>query len=334
MTFLADEVLVRRLGRRAFLRGALALTGAGAATALVGCGGGDDEDGATPAPTMRGSPAGGMSTQAAGGAIMPVMLTSEFVVGQRNRFLVGLLNEDNDFLRDAQVALKFYVVNPDGESGKLRGEGPAAYTELVLPEGASAVGSQLGETIGFYEAIAPFDLAGKWAVEISATPSGASNATTIQAPLEVFETYRIPAPGTLPPASENDTAATNPNEMSLCSRDPICSLHDKVIADYLGKGRPLVVQFSTPAFCDTRFCGPVLDVLLDQYPDYEDRAEFIHIEVWQDFQLRQYRAATQEWGLPTEPITFFMRADGTIASFLESVFTVQELTAALDEIAG
>ena len=148
----------------------------------------------------------------------------------------------------------------------------------------------------------------------------------------MYDAYRIPAPGTVPPASQNDTVATNPNTASLCSRDPICSLHDKVIADYLGKGRPLVVQFSTPAFCETRFCGPVLDVLLEQVPAYEDRIDFVHIEVWQDFQVRQYRPATQEWGLPTEPFTFFMAPDGTIVSFLEAVFTTEELTTALDAL--
>ncbi len=318
------NVLAHRLGRRAFLRGALALSSAGAAAYAVGCGGGEDGADATTAPTTAAMP-----TQSVSGAITPVMLTSEYVVGQQNRFLVGLLNEDNDFLRDASVDLKFFVVNPDGQSGKLRGEGTATYTELVVPESASTAGAALGETIGFYEAIAPFDVAGNWAVEMAATPPGASSPTTVQAPFEVFEQFRIPAIGTVPPASENDTAATNPNETSLCSRDPICPLHDKVIADYLGKGRPLVVQFSTPAFCDTRFCGPVLDVLLDDVPAYQNRIDFIHIEVWQDFQLRQYRAATQEWGLPTEPITFFMAADGTIVSFLESVFSTQELTDAL-----
>jgi hypothetical protein len=153
---------------------------------------------------------------------------------------------------------------------------------------------------------------------------------TVDAAYDVFDAFRIPAPGTVPPASQNDTFDTNSNTASLCSREPACPLHDKVIADYLGRGRPLVVQFSTPAFCETRFCGPVLDVLLEEVPEYEDRIDFVHIEVWQDFQLRQYRAATQEWALPTEPITFFMRRDGTIASYLESVFSSGELRAALD----
>lgn len=324
MTVNPGEGLARKFDRRTFLRGALAISGAGAAVAAVGCGGSDDDGDATAVPT-----ASGMPTQAVVGAITPVMLTSEYVVGQQNRFLVGLLNEDNDFLRDAKVDLKFFVVNPDGQSGKLRGEGTATYFELVLPEGSSTQGAALGETIGFYSAIAPFDIAGEWAVEMAATPPGASSPTTVQAPFEVFEQFRIPALGSVPPASENDTAASNPDAPNICSRDPVCPLHDKVIADYLGKGRPLVVQFSTPAYCETRFCGPVIDVLLEAVPAFEDRVDFVHIEVFQDFQLRQYRAATQEWGLPMEPITFFMAADGTVNSFIEAIFTTTELSDAL-----
>lgn len=331
-----DEVVLEPVvGRRAFLRGAVALSASGAAVYALGCGGGDGDDGgdATAAPTQ----AGGSTPSATGGAastVQPVLLTSEFIAGQPGRFLVGLLDADNEFVREAQVDLKFFTVAADGKTGTLRGEGQAAYVELVVPASASPQGMVHGDTIGFYSANTPFDAAGQWAVEISVTEPGAAGPSKVDVPFQVFDAHRIPAPGTVPPASRNDTVATNTNTRSLCSRDPACSLHDKVIADVLGKGRPLVVQFSTPAFCETQFCGPVLDLLLEQAPVYQDRVDFVHIEVWQDFQLKQYRPATQEWHLPTEPITFFMAADGTIASFLEAVFTDEELTAALDGIAG
>jgi hypothetical protein len=90
------------------------------------------------------------------------------------------------------------------------------------------------------------------------------------------------------------------------------------------------VQFSTPAFCQTRFCGPVLEVLLAQAPAYQSKIDFVHIEVWQDFQLKKLRPAVQEWNLPGEPYTFFMGPDGKVARKLEAVFSEQELTNALD----
>jgi|CXWL01.1.fsa_nt_gi hypothetical protein len=337
MTTLArtlDELVAQKLDRRGFLQGGLALSVGAAAFYVTGCGSGDEATPATPGASLPAlTPTSVAGTPVASG-VTPVLLTGEFVANRDSRFLVGLLDADNELLRNAKVDLKFFTVNADGASGKLRGEGTAAYFELQLPEDASAVGTALGEKVGFYSVTTPFDVAGKWAVEITATPPGASEASTVQAAFDVYDQYRIPGVGTVPPASQNDTAATNPNTASLCSRVPACSLHDTVIADVLGKGRPLVVQFSTPAFCETRFCGPVLDVLLEEVPVYQDRIDFVHIEVWQDFQLKQYRPATQEWKLPTEPITFFMGPDGKVVSFLEAIFSREELLAALDALVG
>ncbi len=229
--------------------------------------------------------------------------------------------------------LRFFTLAEDGSSGTLRGEGDAQFVELDVP-GAhthdSSQGAITDDSTAFYLAHTPFDVAGKWAVEIDVTPNDGAQAAPLQVPFDVLAEPITPGVGTVPPASENDTTATNSNMSSLCSRIPACPLHDKVIADVLGKGRPLVVQFSTPAFCQTRFCGPVLEELLAQVPAYQDRVDFVHIEVWQDFQLHQYRPAVQEWKLPGEPYTFFMGADGKVVSRLEAIFSDQELTNALD----
>ena len=100
----------------------------------------------------------------------------------------------------------------------------------------------------FYVAQTPFDTAGKWGVEVYVTLGDGGASATIQAPFTVRDKVAEPGLGTMPPASQNDTIATNKDLASLCSRTPACTLHDKVIADVLGKGRPLVVMFSTPAF--------------------------------------------------------------------------------------
>lgn len=321
-------LLARALSRRAFLRGTAAVSTVGAAAFVIGCGGGGSEA-STETPPV-GDPTVSPDSTPAPDEVTPYILTSEFVAGEPSRFLVGLLDANADLVREARVSVQYFALGADGSTGTLRAEGEAPYIELDVPESASGTGLELGEKVGFYGTGASFDAAGRWVARISATLAGGSTIAPVDAAFEVLSAYRIPALDTAPPASQNDTFDTNSNVASLCSRDPVCPLHDKVIADQLGRGRPLVVQFSTPAFCETRFCGPVLDVLLDQVPAYQDRIDFIHIEVWQDFQLRQYRAATQEWGLPTEPITFFMRPDGTISSFLESVFSGDELTARLD----
>lgn len=318
------------LGRRAFLRGAAATAASGAALYAVGCGGGDDtNDGATATPATIESPTAGASS-----GIKPVLITSEFVANAENRFVVGLL-EDGKLVKDADVHVRFFQIGADGATGTLRGEGDLEYVELNV-EGAHAHDSSGAEVAGddsvsFYVAGAPFDTAGKWGAEIAVKPHSGAEAK-VQVPFDVLATSGTPAVGAQAPRSRNDTAATNTVPGSICSRDPVCPLHDKVIADTIGKGRPAVVMFSTPAFCASRFCGPVLEVLLAQVSGYEDRVDFIHIEVWQDFQLQKQRETVGEWNLPTEPYTFFIDGAGAVAGKLEAVFSEEELKSALDQL--
>lgn len=326
-----------QLDRRGFLRATVAVSAAGAALA-AGCS--SSGGGKTPAATQAGgtpAAAATASSTANPSGITPNLLTQEFVAGRDNRFAVGLVTKGGKLVKGAAVHLKFYAIGADGTTGTFRGEGDARYVELNV-EGAhlhdkSAGGAVTEDSVSFYVVNTPFDAAGKWGVEIAATLAEGGAPVMIQAPLVVRDTPQSPGIGTVPPASKNDTFASNSNLESLCSRSPACPLHDKVIGDVLGKGRPLVVMFSTPAFCTSRFCGPVLEVLLKQAPVYQDRIDFVHIEVWQDFQLQKQRPAADEWKLPTEPYTFFMDKSGKVVGKFEAVFGQDELTSALDQLA-
>jgi hypothetical protein len=65
---------------------------------------------------------------------------------------------------------------------------------------------------------------------------------------------------------------------------------------------------------------------------YQDRVDFVHIEVWQDFQLQKYRPAVREWNLPGEPYTFFIGKDGKVVGKIQAIFSEEELTSALDQL--
>jgi hypothetical protein len=316
------------LARRDLLRAA-AIAGGGALVAAA-CGSSDSGGDATSTPSTGGAtatPGGPVTT------VRPVLLAKEFVVGAPSRFIIGLLDAQSDFLREASVNLRFFRIGTDGRTGTLAFEAPTRYLEMDVADAHAHDGGGTGgdDRVPFYVADTPFDQAGRWGAEIASTLPGESEYKS-QLAFDVLAAPQTPAAGTKPPASQNDTAATNTKLQSLCSRDPICGLHDLVIGDVLGKGRPLVVQFSTPAFCQTRFCGPVLEALLTQVPAYRDRIDFVHIEVYQDHQLQRYRQAVQEWGLTGEPYTFFMRSDGLVHSRFEAIFTIDELKAQLDAL--
>ena len=52
-------------------------------------------------------------------------------------------------------------------------------------------------------------------------------------------------------------------------------------ADALGK-EPIILLFATPEFCQSRVCGPVVDVAEQVKQLYGDKAAFIHMEIFND----------------------------------------------------
>ena len=104
------------------------------------------------------------------------------------------------------------------------------------------------------------------------------------------------------------------------------------IADALEQARPFMVVFSTPAFCQTRTCGPQLDAAQSLKERHGDRMSFIHVEVFQrpDFLLRgegqpEARPAVNEWRLQTEPWVFLVDGQGVIFDRFEGFAPEAEL---------
>ncbi|NIP26954.1 MAG: thioredoxin family protein, partial [Phycisphaerae bacterium] len=81
------------------------------------------------------------------------------------------------------------------------------------------------------------------------------------------------------------TLATEPDITSLTSgSDPVPGLYQMTVAEALASGRPTVVTLATPAFCQTDICAPVVDSVEAVYEDYKDQANFLHLEIYKDFQ--------------------------------------------------
>jgi hypothetical protein len=118
---------------------------------------------------------------------------------------------------------------------------------------------------------------------------------------------------------------------------PNPELHDVTVAEALQGDRPLVVAFATPAFCLTRFCGPVVErVVVPIWENYGDRVEVIHIEPYDIPTARDGRLepipAMAEWGLETEPWVFVVDADGNVAAKFEGIMDYDEVAEAIDRV--
>jgi hypothetical protein len=170
---------------------------------------------------------------------------------------------------------------------------------------------------------------GYWGMvaEISRADGSTTRADFV---VEVQPASKGPAVGATAPASANRTLSTE-SDISLLSsaNDPDPALYQLTVADALATGRPTVVGFLTPAFCQTKWCAPVLDSLEAAHAETGDAANFIHIEVYDDFQKLTLVKEMAEWGLETEPWVFVLDANGRVAARFSGPLSPEELLAAL-----
>ncbi|MGH2765962.1 MAG: hypothetical protein ACRDKA_08645, partial [Actinomycetota bacterium] len=117
---------------------------------------------------------------------------------------------------------------------------------------------------------------------------------------------------------------------------PDPELHRTTVADSVAAGHPALVVISTPVYCVSRFCGPLTDMAQDLAADYGDRAEFIHIEVWRDFENQVVNKGAADWILREdelqEPWVFLVGSNGRVVGRWDNVATRQEIEPYLREL--
>ena len=119
------------------------------------------------------------------------------------------------------------------------------------------------------------------------------------------------------------------------SREPQQALHEMTIAEAVRGGKVAVIAFATPAFCQTRFCGPVVEsVVVPAWKQYGERINVLHVEPFDVPAARngslKPEPVTAEWGLQTEPWVFVLDRNGRVAAKFEGVLSLEELTGAID----
>jgi hypothetical protein len=169
-----------------------------------------------------------------------------------------------------------------------------------------------------------------------AEPEGGKEPVQALGNVVVSADGREPGPGDPAPRSETPTLASADGDLSkLTTRTPPdTSLLRSSIAGSLRARIPFVVTFSTPKFCSSRVCGPVVDVLEETASRFEGKeVRFIHVEVYEDNDPEKgFNRWMQEWGLETEPWTFLVGDDGKIVERFEGAVSVRELEEAVGAV--
>ena len=118
------------------------------------------------------------------------------------------------------------------------------------------------------------------------------------------------------------------------SRRPDRALYTTSVAQALDAHEPFVVSFATPQYCQSRTCGPVVDVVsaVRKQPA-SGGVRFIHVEIYKDNDpAKGVNRWVTEWRLPTEPFTFVVDGKGVIRARLEGAFSQGELARAVAKV--
>jgi hypothetical protein len=141
------------------------------------------------------------------------------------------------------------------------------------------------------------------------------------------------APAVGDPAVSSDTPTLDNATVKQLStsRVPDRELYRISVKDALAKKVPFVVTFATPAYCQSRTCGPVVDVVSAvRKREAGSNVRFIHVEVYQDNDpAKGENQWFKEWHLPSEPWVFLVGPDGKVRERFEGTVSVDELDAAV-----
>ncbi len=342
------------MNRHLLRRPAALLLIAAAALALVACSS-DDTDGADGSPTTAAQqPTGeaptGLTWEARtlqeseeAAPFTTTVIPTSIAVGP-SRMLFALIDrEAGTLVSGATITAHYYRLAPDPEAEPEVSEAYATreVTSRTLDlRGVPGAGDSPvndADLTTVYSTTATFDAPGFWGVALDITVDG----ETYQPRMKFWVLEDTPEVAIGEPAlrTEQPTLADVDDAVAISSQtEPTEAMLDQTVAAALDSGKPVVIAFVTPAFCVTRYCGPVMDAVIQPaFEEYGDRVEFVHIE---PYDLAKARAdavlepvpAVLEWGLRTEPFIFIVDADGIVRVKLEGVTDLAELSEAIESV--
>jgi hypothetical protein len=341
---------------------------------LAGCGGSSGSTGST-SGVVAGRPAPPKSTfPAAEGRTLGEIVEeadghSELVVSPAalvfhtgvNRYPLGLFQPDRTQVDDAEVALYAAPVpTPKGGSGGGAAKGgrqkkgafararekaleqpalgpfPMALESLTTkPEfRAKTTTEDPDAATAVYTTNVDFTGNGEWRIAALIKQGGRTTAALLPS-ATVGEYEEVPKVGEKAPLIHTPTPADVGGDMAkITTRVPPDTQNRVDYAEALGR-EPIFLLFATPQFCQSRVCGPVVDVAEQVKHTYGDRAAFIHMEIYNDNDpSKGVRPQVRAFHLPSEPWLFAIDRHGVIRAEIEGAFGVDRMTRVVKDVIG
>jgi len=203
-------------------------------------------------------------------------------------------------------------------------------TTMARLEPIGVPGGDTADADGIYVAKVVTPTAGRY--WFMAEPVG---GTKVQAlgNLVVRKKSIAPSVGDRAIPSKTPTLASKGGDLSALTtaRHPDRGLYEVSVAQALSAHEPFVLTFATPQYCQSRTCGPVVDVesAVRKRPASKG-VRFIHVEIYKDNDpAKGVNQWVTQWRLPTEPFTFVVDRKGVIRTKIEGAFSAGELERAI-----
>lgn len=205
----------------------------------------------------------------------------------------------------------------------------ASLEQIGVPGGDTA------DAQAIYVATVDLPAAGKY--WLLAEPVGGEEVQAL-GNLVVGKDAVAPRPGDKAIPSDTPTLASTGGDLGALttSRRPDRELYRSSVADALAAKEPLVVTFATPQFCESRTCGPVVDVVSAVRRRLGSTGvRFVHVEIYEGNDVANgVNQWVKEWKLRTEPFTFVVDRAGVVRATLEGAFSTRELERAVRRVAS
>ncbi len=254
---------------------------------------------------------------------------------------------------DAEVAL-YYAKVPEPEPGAksksgVRGQEakaeaqaldepavgpfPASLESLATkPEFRAQTTSEDSDAAGVVYSV-PLDFPGEgdWRLAAILKEDGELKGALLPSVI-VGEFKKVPKVGQKAPLIHTPTAQDAHGDLSkITTRIPPDTQNKVDYADALGK-EPIVLLFATPQFCQSRVCGPAVDVAEQAKHEFGDKAAFIHMEIYNENDpAERVRPQVRAFHLPSEPWLFTIDRDGVVKDAVEGAFGLKLMHEAVDK---
>ena len=272
---------------------------------------------------------------------------AEVLYAGENRYPFEVLQRDGTPVTNAQVALYIAKGPPTSRGAKkasnvnplkrpAAGPYPVA-VESLMPMTAfrsqTTIDNPVAAPVAYSTAL-DFPSNGEWRI-LALIKLGDKTTAALAPSVAVGEFTEIPRVGQRPPLIHTPTSASVDGDLSkITTRVPPDTQNQVDFAKVLGK-EPIVLLFATPKFCQSRTCGPVVDVAEQVKHRYADKAAFIHMEIYNENKPSMgVRPQVRAYHLPTVPWLFVINRHGIIRSELEGGFGVEKLSQEVKGVIG